>query len=345
MVPERVLKRSRVATWLLGAFAAAACAVLFGLTGLILAEAELGGGGEVVVGEVLGEEFGPGGGGDHDGVVCGEGEGGEGYGKFMSHCIGGEAAAEFGVGGDSARDEDGAGTEMLGGGEGLLEEIPDNGVLEAGEEIEGLGLEGVAGDELGDGFEGGLEIVGDGSAELDCGLHGVGLGVAENGGFDAGEGEVEARVGGGIGVELGGSECGGLSAAQLRCFGRDDGGCWLARSGYLHFACGSGRDDRVFGQAGLNGGEGEGDGAGVAVGGEAVDPGAAGVAEAEEFGDLVEGFAGGVVDGAADVAVHPSLAFLCSEIKVGVASGDDEGEDGGGWLRIRFAGRRPQPFR
>ena len=51
--------------------------------------------------------------------------------------------------------------------------------------------------------------------------------------------------------------------------------------------------------------EGEGDGARVAVGGEGVDPGAAGVAEAEELGDLVVGFAGGVVDGAADVAVGP----------------------------------------
>ena len=51
--------------------------------------------------------------------------------------------------------------------------------------------------------------------------------------------------------------------------------------------------------------EGEGYGAGVAVGGEVVDPGAAGVAEAEQLGDLVEGFAGGVVDGVADVAVVP----------------------------------------
>ncbi len=52
-------------------------------------------------------------------------------------------------------------------------------------------------------------------------------------------------------------------------------------------------------------GEGELYGVGVAVGGEVVDPGAAGVAEAEELGDLVEGFAGGVVDGVADVAVVP----------------------------------------
>ena len=76
--------------------------------------------------------------------------------------------------------------------------------------------------------------------------------------------------------------------------------------------------------------EGEGDGSGVAVGGEGVDPGAAGIAEAEELGDFVVGFAGGVVDGAADDAVVPGCRFarLAGEIEVGVAAGDDEGEGG-----------------
>jgi hypothetical protein len=46
------------------------------------------------------------------------------------------------------------------------------------------------------------------------------------------------------------------------------------------------------------------------VGGERVDPGAAGVAEAEELSDLVVGFAGGVVDGTAYVAVGPGFASL-----------------------------------
>ena len=55
--------------------------------------------------------------------------------------------------------------------------------------------------------------------------------------------------------------------------------------------------------------EGEGYGLGVAVGGEVVDPGAAGVAEAEELGYLVEGLAGGVVDGVADVAVVPGAVL------------------------------------
>ncbi len=63
--------------------------------------------------------------------------------------------------------------------------------------------------------------------------------------------------------------------------------------------------------AGFDLGEGEGDGAGVAAGGEGVEPGAAGVAEAEELGDLVEGFAGGVVYGAAYVFVCPVGGVVC----------------------------------
>ena len=78
--------------------------------------------------------------------------------------------------------------------------------------------------------------------------------------------------------------------------------------------------------------EGEGYRPGVAVGGERVDPGAAGVAEAEELGYLVEGLAGGVVDGVADVAVVPPGVAVLGEIEVGVAAGDDKREEraGGG---------------
>ena len=80
-------------------------------------------------------------------------------------------------------------------------------------------------------------------------------------------------------------------------------------------------------------GEVEGDGAGVAVGGEGVDPGAAGVAETEELGDFVVGFAGCVVDGAAYVLVLPRsagsllLVWVLGEVEVGVSAGDDEGEE------------------
>ncbi len=53
-------------------------------------------------------------------------------------------------------------------------------------------------------------------------------------------------------------------------------------------------------------GEGEVDGEGIAMRSEAVDHGAAGVAEAEEFADLVEGLAGGIVAGLAEQAVDGS---------------------------------------
>ena len=55
----------------------------------------------------------------------------------------GEAGAEFAVGGHSAGDEDAADAEGFGGGEGFFHEVADNGVLEAGDEVEGgLGTEG-----------------------------------------------------------------------------------------------------------------------------------------------------------------------------------------------------------
>lgn len=128
-------------------------------------------------------------------------------------------------------------------------------------------------------------VAGGEAAVLYGALHGVGLGVAEDGRLDAAEGEVEAGLGLGSRVAV------------------------------------------------LDGGEGEGDGARVSVRDKVVDPGASGVAEAKELGDLVEGFAGGVVDGSADVAILPGASlprrYLVSEIEVGVASGDDEGEDRG----------------
>ena len=253
---------------------------------MILAEAKLGGGGEVVGSEVSGEEFGPGGGSDHGGVVCGEGEGGKGDGDCSAVRLGCEAAAELGVCGDSARDEDGASAERLCGGEGLLEEVADDGVLKAGEEVEGLRLEGFGSDEMGDVSGRGAQRMSDGAAGLDRRLHVMRLRVAKDRTFDAREREVEARVG------------------------------------------------REFWTARLDGREGEGDGSGVSVRSESIDPGATGVAEAEELGDLVEGFAGGVVDGAADVAVLPERLVVCGglvgEVEVGVSSGDDEGEEGSG---------------
>ena len=66
----------------------------------------------------------------------------------------------------------------------------------------------------------------------------------------------------------------------------------------------------------------------VAVGSEAVDDRASGISQAEKLGDFVEGFAGGVVAGVADVFVGPGVVVLGGEIEMGVAAGDDQGEHG-----------------
>ena len=78
-------------------------------------------------------------------------------------------------------------------------------------------------------------------------------------------------------------------------------------------------------ELGLDLREGEWHSARVAVEGQGVDPGTAGVAQAEEFGDFVVGFSGGVVEGAADEGVVPGVFDGADEVEVGVAAGDDEG--------------------
>ena len=99
---------------------------------------------------------------------------------------------------------------------------------------------------------------------------------AEDGGFEAGEGEVEG----------------------VFCFGVGEG--------------------VFFRVAGFGGG---GDG------------GAAGVGEAEDFGDFVEAFADGVVEGGAD-DVEVVVAGHADDL--GVAAGDDEGEEGKFWCFFGF---------
>src|ERR1700730_7932896 len=114
----------------------------------------------------------------------------------------------------------------------------------------------------------------------------MGFDVTEDGGLDAAEGEVEVRA-------------------------------FAAEWGLLVRGSAAVAMDARFDLA-----EGEGDGAGMAVRGEGVDPGAARVAEAEQLCDLVVGFAGGVVDGAAYVAVGPDVfaSLLFCEIEVSVAT-------------------------
>ena len=85
---------------------------------------------------------------------------------------------------------------------------------------------------------------------------------------------------------------------------------------------------RLAGQMelGLDLREGERHGARVAVEGEGVNPGASGVAEAEQLGNLVEGFAGGVVEGAADERISPCAVCRTAEIKMCVSAGDDQSQ-------------------
>jgi len=70
------------------------------------------------------------------------------------------------------------------------------------------------------------------------------------------------------------------------------------------------------------------DGAWVSVQGEGIDPGTAGVSEAEELGDFVVGFTGGIVHGPTDEGVVPGAVGRAGEIEMGVSTGDDEGEGG-----------------
>src|SRR5437870_13758540 len=67
---------------------------------------------------------------------------------------------------------------------------------------------------------------------------------------------------------------------------------------------------------------------GVAVWRELVDDGSAGVAVAEQLGDLVVCLAGGIVTRFADVFVVPTGCVLFAQIKMGVSAGDNQREHG-----------------
>lgn len=97
----------------------------------------------------------------------------------------GEAGAEFAIGGDTSGDEDAADAEGLLGGEGFLEQVADDGVLEAGDEVEGLRV-GVGEGLFDGGFGGGVGASEEGFAAGFCfGAEVVELDIAENGGFDS----------------------------------------------------------------------------------------------------------------------------------------------------------------
>ncbi len=57
-----------------------------------------------------------------------------------------------------------------------------------------------------------------------------------------------------------------------------------------------------------------------------IDPGTARIAQSQQLGDLVEGFAGRIVERGADVAIGKALALVADEIKMGMATGNDQGQ-------------------
>ncbi len=214
----------------------------------------------------------------------------------------GEACAQFTVGGDAPSDEDAISAEGFLCIEGLAEQVADDGVLKAGDQVESLRvgcgqciLDGWFGRSIGAGEEGF-------ATSFSLGAQVVEFDVAKDGCFDAGEREEKARV------EVGDRDgFRGLGAGRL--------------SAEVRF----GFDLR----------ERKWDSARVAVLRKRVDPRPAGIAEPEQLGDLVVGFAGGIIDGAADERIGPCAVCRTGEVEMSVSAGNDEGQRGvAGILRV-----------
>lgn len=216
--------------------------------------------------------------------------------------LGCKAGAQFTVGGDSAGDEDTGRSECFLRGEGLAEQVADDGVLKAGDKVESLRISG------GEGILNGRFGRSVGASEksfatgFSFGAQVVEFDVSKDRRFDARKRKEKVR----IKVGNRGGFCG---------FG----------AGRLSSKVGFGFDLR----------KGKWNGLRVAVLGECVDPRSTGIAESQEFGDLVVGLTGGVVDSTAYERVAPCAVGWTGEVEMGVSAGDDEGQ--GGVFRIRGA--------
>ncbi len=73
-------------------------------------------------------------------------------------------------------------------------------------------------------------------------------------------------------------------------------------------------------------GEGKGDRRGIPMRGQRIDPRAARVPQSQQLGDLVKSFAGGIVECGAHVAVGKALPLMPGQIKMGVATGNHQGQ-------------------
>src|SRR5271154_47811 len=154
--------------------------------------------------------------------------------------------------------------------EGLLQQVSDDRLLEAGNQVEGLG---VAKSDRVPGFR-----IGDHGERLPTDFGGLpevmGLHIAKDGGLDSTKGEERPWRG-----------FGARSTCQLA----------LRRGPHL--------------ELGLDLSEGEGDRLRIAVGRQSIDPWASGIGKAEDLGDFIKGLSSGVVDSPSDVLIAPDTQF------------------------------------
>ncbi len=202
----------------------------------------------------------------------------------------GEAHAQFAIGSHSAGDQDTSGAESFLRREGLAQQVADDGVLKAGDQVESLRVG--SGESILNGGFGGRVGTGEECFAAGFGFRAqvVQFDIAKDRGLDAGKREEKPRV------EIGDGR--GFGSFGARRFAAEMDFCFDLR-------------------------EGKRDGARISVLRERVDPRAAGVAEAEELGDFVVGFSCGVVDGAADEGVVPCTVGWAGQVEMGVAAGDD----------------------
>ena len=201
-----------------------------------------------------------------------------------------------------------------------------------------VGAEGERGGEegrsglLGDGGEGGADL----------GIGGDASGDGEGSGFGEGCQGAAGFFGEGVGDGLleGGAEVGDVGSGEAG-LGGDEGVAGAADGG---LQAGEG-EVAAFA---VEEGAGEGEAVGVARARLALDGGAAGLGEAEELRDLVEGFAGGVVDGAAEAAEGvgggdgEELAVAAGDEEEEVGEGDGGDEAGGEGVAREVAARRAE---
>jgi len=99
-------------------------------------------GGKRVIGEVLGQQPRPGGGGNHGGVIRRERQRGKSYAEVAARGLDREAGAEFAIGGYAPGDQNAPCVESFGGGKGLLHQVANYRVLKAGDQVERLRVAG-----------------------------------------------------------------------------------------------------------------------------------------------------------------------------------------------------------